>query len=75
MSDSHHSRFMRSACQGIALVAVVLLQPAALATTNKNTSDAVKSLVLDVPSHRRCEWTPKKEHCYWVKSDGKIITH
>lgn len=73
MFVSHHSRFIRGACQGIALVAVVLLQPAALATTNRSAGNTIKRLVLDGPSYRRCEWTPKKEHCYWVQSRGKAV--
>jgi hypothetical protein len=67
---------MRGACRGIALAAVVLLQPATLAfaTTTESSSGAFEGAEVDA-HYRRCEWTPKKQHCYWVQSDSKIRAH
>lgn len=75
MSDRREFRRAHVYSCALALFAALLLHAAtpSFAVARGPADDAIGSAA-EMFSERRCEWTPKKEHCYWVKRDSKLAT-
>jgi hypothetical protein len=75
MSDRRKFRRARTYSCALALFAGLLLQAATpLFAAAMGPPGEIAGNPAGTLSERRCEWTPKKEHCYWVKRDSKLVT-
>ena len=74
MSEPIERRNQGDRCSALALLAIALVSTTGVArdATASSGSYVAEDFDAETASHRRCEWRPKGERCYWVKTDGKI---
>ncbi len=75
MSEHAVFRECRHGQWALAVLAACLLPPAPLVLepVHKSAADVLDAPQVEAPSYRRCEWQPRLEHCYWVKTGTKVI--